>query len=144
MRVVLDTYVFISAIFFTGPPSRILSAWIADQFDLVVSTEILEDYREAACRIGARFPGVELDPVLDRIALHALLVAPVPLPHDACADRGDIKFLGALTPRRSDSMPPCMTRRTRQFCRSSSRKSFRAFGARGTSRRPNEFSWPCQ
>jgi predicted nucleic acid-binding protein len=34
MRVVLDTNVLISAIFFSGAPSLILSAWIADQFDL--------------------------------------------------------------------------------------------------------------
>lgn len=68
MRVVLDTNVFISAIFFSGPPSQILSAWVADQFDLVVSTEILEKYREVAARIGAQFFGVELGSVLDRIA----------------------------------------------------------------------------
>jgi len=93
MRVVLDTNVLISAIFFSGPPSRILSAWIADRFDLVVSTEILAEYREVAGRIGATFPGVQLGPVLDRIALHALLVMPVQLPDDACADRNDVKFL---------------------------------------------------
>ena len=54
MRVVLDTNVLISAIFFSGTPSRILSAWIADRFDLVVSTEILEEYREVltSSRIG--------------------------------------------------------------------------------------------
>lgn len=95
MRVVLDTNVLISAIFFPGAPSRILSAWIAHQFDLVVSTEILEEYREVARRIGARFPGVELGPVLDRIALHALLVVPAQLPDDACADPDDVKFLEA-------------------------------------------------
>ena len=93
MRIVLDTNVLISAIFFSGPPSRILSAWIDDKFDLVVSTEILEEYREVAGRIGAKYPGVELGPVLDRIALHAFLVAPVKLPDDACTDRNDIKFL---------------------------------------------------
>ena len=59
MRVVLDTNVLISAIFFSGAPSRILSAWIADQFDLVVSTEILEEYREVAGRIGAGFHGID-------------------------------------------------------------------------------------
>jgi putative PIN family toxin of toxin-antitoxin system len=94
MRVVLDTNVFISAIFFSGPPSRILSAWVADEFDLVVSMEILAEYREVAARIGAKFPDVDLGPVLDRIALHALLVVPVKLPDNACTDRDDIKFLG--------------------------------------------------
>jgi len=38
MRIVLDTNVLISAIFFSGPPSRILSAWLEDKFDLAVST----------------------------------------------------------------------------------------------------------
>ena len=93
MKVVLDTNVLISAIFFSGPPSRILSAWIDDEFELVVSTEILEEYREVATRIGGKFPDVELGPVLDRIVSNALLVVPAHLPDDACADPNDIKFL---------------------------------------------------
>jgi len=93
MRVVLDTNVLISAIFFSGPPSGILSAWIDDEFELVVSTDILEEYRATASRIAERFPAVGVGPVLDRIALHALLVDPVRLPDDACTDRDDIKFL---------------------------------------------------
>jgi uncharacterized protein len=115
MRVVLDTNVLISAVFFTGPPSRILAAWIADRFDLVVSTEILEEYREVARRIGARFPGVELGPVLDRIALHALLVVPVQLPDDACPDRDDVKFLECALGCRAD----CVVSGDRALLRSS-------------------------
>lgn len=46
MRVVLDTNVLISAILFSGPPSRILNAWVDEKFDLIVSTEILQEYRE--------------------------------------------------------------------------------------------------
>ena len=93
MRVVLDTNVVISGIFFAGTPSRIVDAWIDDAFDLAISMEILEEYRDVAARIGARFPGVDLGPVLDRIASHALLVVPERLPDDACTDRDDIKFL---------------------------------------------------
>jgi hypothetical protein len=33
MRVVLDTNVLISALFFAGLPSRILAAWIDERFD---------------------------------------------------------------------------------------------------------------
>ena len=75
MKVVLDTNVLISAIFFSGPPSTILSAWIDDEFELIVSTEILEEYREVAIRIGEEFPDVELGPVLNRIVSNALLVS---------------------------------------------------------------------
>jgi putative PIN family toxin of toxin-antitoxin system len=102
MKVILDTNVFISAIFFSGPPSRILSAWLDDEFDLVVSTGILEEYRKVAGRIGARFPEVEVGLVLDRIALHALLVVPAKLPDDACTDWEDIKFLECALGSRAD------------------------------------------
>jgi putative PIN family toxin of toxin-antitoxin system len=93
MRVVLDTNVLISAIFFSGPPSRILAAWIDERFELAASTQILDEYRKVADRIGDKYPGVDVRPVLDRISLHALLVVPVRLPDDACTDRDDIKFL---------------------------------------------------
>lgn len=102
MRVVLDTNVLISGIFFSGQPSKILSAWVEDRFELAVSTEILDEYRRVAGRIGEKFPGVELEPVLDRIALHALLVVPVGLPGDACADPDDVKFLECALGSRAD------------------------------------------
>jgi predicted nucleic acid-binding protein len=41
MRVVLDTNILVSAIFYSGRPSKILSAWLDDRFDLVVSAEVL-------------------------------------------------------------------------------------------------------
>lgn len=115
MRVVLDTNVLISAIFFSGPPSRILNAWVDEKFDLMVSTEILQEYREVADRLGAKFPGVELGPVFDRIALHALLVLPVKLHDDACTDRDDIKFLECALGSRAD----CVVSGDRALLRSS-------------------------
>ena len=115
MRVVLDTNVLVSAIFFTGPPSRILSAWIEDAFDLVVSTDILTEYREVAGRIGHKFAGVDVAPVLDRIAVHALLVIPVTLPDDACTDRDDVKFLECAVACRAN----CVVSGDRALLRSS-------------------------
>jgi uncharacterized protein len=93
VRAVLDTNVLVSAIFFSGPPSRILSAWLEDKFELAVSAAILAEYRGTVTRIGEKFPQVDVAVVLDRIALHALLVLPVGLPDDACEDREDVKFL---------------------------------------------------
>jgi len=115
MRVVLDTNVLISAIFFSGPPSRILSAWIDEKFELAASTQILDEYRRVADRIGETFPGVEVRPVLDRIALHALVAVPVRLPDDACTDRDDIKFLECAVGCRAD----CVVSGDRALLRSS-------------------------
>jgi predicted nucleic acid-binding protein len=44
VRVILDTNVFVSGVFFTGPPARILQAWSAGQLSLVISPDILDEY----------------------------------------------------------------------------------------------------
>ena len=68
-----------------------------------------------ADRIGERLPGVEVRPVLDRIALHALLAVPARLPDDACTDRDDIKFLECAVGCRAD----CVVSGDRALLRSS-------------------------
>jgi predicted nucleic acid-binding protein len=41
MKIVLDTNVLISDIYFSGPPGRILAAWRTRKLQLTVSDEIL-------------------------------------------------------------------------------------------------------
>ncbi len=45
MKVVVDKNVFVSGVFFSGPPFEILSAWRDGRLQMVVSAEILEEYR---------------------------------------------------------------------------------------------------
>ena len=47
IRAVLDTNVLISALLFSGPPSRLVSAWQASRFHPVLSQSILEEYVRA-------------------------------------------------------------------------------------------------
>ena len=51
MKVVLDTNVLISGIFWSGTPYHILQAYTAGKFELVVSTDILNEYMEVIRRI---------------------------------------------------------------------------------------------
>jgi predicted nucleic acid-binding protein len=44
VRVILDTKVFISGVFFGGPPYRILEGWRDGKVQLVLTHEILEEY----------------------------------------------------------------------------------------------------
>jgi hypothetical protein len=46
MRALLDTNVVVSGIFFGGPPAGIIRGWRRGAFGLVVSHEILREYRE--------------------------------------------------------------------------------------------------
>jgi putative PIN family toxin of toxin-antitoxin system len=43
MKVVLDTNVLISGIYFDGLPGKILEAWYARQIQLLVSHEIIQE-----------------------------------------------------------------------------------------------------
>jgi putative PIN family toxin of toxin-antitoxin system len=93
MRVVLDTNVLMSGIFWTGSPARILAAWSEGRFDLLASLEILTEYRRVGKRLAEQYPSVDIDPVLDLIIRESRIVEPVPLPANACDDPDDVKFL---------------------------------------------------
>jgi predicted nucleic acid-binding protein len=53
MKVVIDTNVLASGVFFGGPPARVLEAWRDGAIDLVVPPEILEEYRRVGEMLGS-------------------------------------------------------------------------------------------
>ena len=93
MRTVLDTNVFVSGVFFGGPPGDVLAAWRDGAIKVVVSREIIGEYVRVGERLSARFPDVDLEPALRLVAAFAMLVSAPPLPEPVCADRDDDKFL---------------------------------------------------
>jgi putative PIN family toxin of toxin-antitoxin system len=70
VRVVLDTNVFVSGVFFSGPPYEILSAWRDRKFTLAFSSEILDEYRKTGEKLARQFEGITLNPFLALVALH--------------------------------------------------------------------------
>lgn len=101
MRIVLDTNVFISAVFFGGLPFRILGAWRDGKVTLALSIEILEEYQRVGRTLAKKFPGVDLDPILDLLAVSAELVSAPDLPEPVCEDPEDDKFLACALAVRS-------------------------------------------
>jgi putative PIN family toxin of toxin-antitoxin system len=98
MRVVLDTNVFVSGVFFSGPPYDILNAWRDGRVEIVVSPEILQEYVRVGEELAHRFPGIDLRPTLELLAVNARMVQPPPLPEPVCSDPDDDKFFAcALT-----------------------------------------------
>ena len=71
MRVILDTNVFVSGVFFSGPPHKILKAWRDGRLRLVISAEILDEYRRVGQTLGEQFPAINLGPFLDLVAAKA-------------------------------------------------------------------------
>ncbi len=93
MKIVLDTNVFVSGVFFSGPPYQILKAWNDGKFQLVVSPEILEEYRRVGEILAENHPNIDLQPVLDYVIRNAEVNAAPPLTASVCEDPDDDKFL---------------------------------------------------
>ena len=95
MRIVLDTNVFISGIFFTDPPYEILIAWRDGRVQLLVSPSILDEYRRIGGELALRFRGVDLKAILDLLTVQAEIVLAPTLPPVIHDDPSDDKFLEA-------------------------------------------------
>ena len=93
MKAILDTNVFISGIFFSGVPYEILCAWKDGKIELIVSPEILEEYRRVGQEMAVKFPGVDIAPFLELVAIEGTIVAAKPLTESVCTDPDDDKFL---------------------------------------------------
>jgi putative PIN family toxin of toxin-antitoxin system len=93
MKVILDTNVFVSGVFFSGPPYRILEAWRDGKIQLGMSQEILDEYRRVGESLAEQFPNVELQPMLELITINAELFSVQNLPEPVCKDPDDDKFL---------------------------------------------------
>ena len=92
MKIVLDTNVFVSGVFFSGPPHQILQAWRGGKVQLVMSPEILDEYVRVGEELGEQFPAVDLSPVLELVTLNAEMVSPGESPESICEDPDDDKF----------------------------------------------------
>jgi len=93
MKVVVDTNVFISGVFFTGPPHDILDAWRRGILSLVLSPDILAEYQKTSEELSAAFPGVDLTPWLELVATKGVVVHAPALRNPICTDPDDDKFL---------------------------------------------------
>ena len=93
LQVVMDTNVFVSGVFFSGPPYRILQAWQSGEFELVVSHEILEEYRRVGEVLAEEHASIDLNPILSFVIEHAKLYKSIKLKEAVCEDPDDDKFI---------------------------------------------------
>lgn len=91
-KVILDTNVFVSGVFFSGPPYQILKAWRSGKFELVASSEILDEYRRVGEVLAEEHPNIDLKPILNFVIEHAKIFKPSVLKEPVCEDPDDDKF----------------------------------------------------
>ena len=102
MKVVLDTNVFISGIFFRGPPYLALKAWRDGMIKLVVSEKILEEYLRVGEILSKQYSQIRLGPILELIMAEAEFTADLKLPIPVCSDPEDDKFLECAIAGKAD------------------------------------------
>jgi putative PIN family toxin of toxin-antitoxin system len=98
LKVVIDTSVWLSGIFWHGIPHRILDAWKAGDFEAVVSEKTLAELERKLAEKVAEFgaePGI-VEEWITLISEEAFLVEPRERIH-ACRDADDDRFLEAAT-----------------------------------------------
>ncbi|MBC8548202.1 MAG: putative toxin-antitoxin system toxin component, PIN family [Candidatus Brocadiales bacterium] len=93
MKVILDTNVVMSGIFFSGPPYQIMDAWRCGQLDLVLSKEIYQEYHRVAKILNKKYPVVNIHSILELIVHKAELISSIPFDTQVCEDPDDDMFL---------------------------------------------------
>ena len=99
MKVVLDTNVLVSGIFFSGPPAKILRSWSHSKFRLVLSPEILDEYTRVSAELADKFPDMDFRRILDLVVVRSEICSPTALPQRVCEDPHDDKFIAAAIDR---------------------------------------------
>lgn len=81
MRWLLDTNVVVSALLKPlSVPARLLDLALSGHIEVVVSNELLAEYREVLLRPKFRFSEGDVDAVLELLRSRAVSVVPVPQP----------------------------------------------------------------
>jgi putative PIN family toxin of toxin-antitoxin system len=93
MKVVVDTNVFISGVFWSGAPARILDAWRHGEIDVYLSATIFEEYQRVGQIMTEKVRRVDLDAILRVFVMKSSIVAAGIDSQRFCDDPDDDKFI---------------------------------------------------
>jgi len=96
LRLVLDTNVLISGAFYSGPPLRILQAFIEGEFQLAFSPEILVEYKRVGEEFSQKRSNPDFESLPGLLVAQALIVEAPDLDQPICSDPHDDKFIACV------------------------------------------------
>ena len=67
MKIVIDTNVFISAVFFEGLPLKVIQSVISKQNDAYISPEIWDEYNDVIERMTKKYPSRLKQQLIDEV-----------------------------------------------------------------------------
>lgn len=93
IRVIIDTNVLMSGIFWSGAPAKILEAWQQKKLKMVISPDVLDEYSRVGHILANKYPGVDIVPIMELVTIHSELFLPQPLSVAVSRDPDDDKFI---------------------------------------------------
>ena len=93
MKLVIDTNVLISGIFWKGPPNQIVSHWLKDGFEVFISESILTEYEKVLKRMKSGLTSDEIREWIKLIISHSYVVKPLETISIIEEDPDDDKFI---------------------------------------------------
>jgi len=93
MRIVVDTNVLISGLFWGGIPAEIIHAWAEKKLNVVCSAEIIDEYNRIARRLNPGLDASQFDRFLSFLIGRSEIVQPNHWFKIILKDPGDDKFI---------------------------------------------------
>lgn len=103
MKVVVDTNVVASGLFFGGTPLLVLECWKSRHAQLVVSPAIMREYARVLHKLSLKHGGqIDVPEFLDLVAAEAEVVDASGIVAAVCRDADDDKFIAAAIAGKAD------------------------------------------
>ena len=102
MRVVLDTNIFISGIFWSGDSEKILYAWSNEELEIITSSEIIREIVETLMDFKIQLPINTLLLWLSILSMKSSMVEPEEEINVVKEDSDDNKFIEAAVAGKAD------------------------------------------
>jgi putative PIN family toxin of toxin-antitoxin system len=93
IKIVLDTNVLMSGIFWSGPPSQILLAWQKELIEIITSKDIINEYTRVSEILSQKYKTLDVESIINLITINSTVISPVHLPQPVSSDRDDDKFI---------------------------------------------------
>lgn len=104
MRIVIDTNVLISGIFWGGIPAEIVHAWTNERCKVICSAEIIAEYGEILKRVNPGFELSELDKILSFLISRSEIIQPAHWFKIVLEDPEDDKFIDCAFHGQADAI----------------------------------------
>jgi len=104
MKVIIDTNVFVSGIFWSGTPGKIIMAWIEDKLRLAVNQSILDEYLRVIEHLSQKYKHIDPEPIINMIMFNSELHQDLEFTTPLCRDPDDDKFIACALSAKTNNI----------------------------------------